>query len=289
MSCWPTSSLSFLTSRNEDAKFLQTKGKRLSDVPVPQKRGGWPVVRLNAVEIVKFPTVCRLVKCEIGGVKEVIAAINETRAKLVATRRQVGVLLFGGDIEVQKAFVSHKITTIDLHTIELRRLWYESAEAGLIYDALVMALARERNLIPEQRRGHHIVRIDQSNRDPKAYEPLRRVLNGIFGTISGTNVTWTEAIEIRLAYRLRLWLVIEPKIWVTQPLANERRTVEEFQRQRQATRYNREWNDLLAAWVEINSRNQSVAQLSAFGIEDGVDATFEIANTTAFSRYLKSS
>jgi SIR2-like domain len=273
---------------DEDAKFLHNKGKRVSDVPIPQKQGGWPVIRLNAIEIVKFPNVCRLVKCDIGGVKEVLVAINETGAQLVATRRKVGVLLFGSDAEVQKAFASHNITTMDLHTIESRRLWYESAEAGLIYDALVMALARERDLIPEQRRGHHIVRIDQSSAQPKTYEPLKRALNGIFGTIPGTNVTWTEAIEIHLAYRLtRLWLVIEPKVWVTQPLATEKDIVEEFQRERQATRYNRQWNDLLGAWVDIISRNQPVAKITTFGIEDGVDAAFEIANTTAFSRCLK--
>ena len=64
----------------EDVEFLDSKSKRLTDVPLPQEKGGWPVIRLNAVEITKFPSVCRLVTCEIGGVREVRDAIERTGA-----------------------------------------------------------------------------------------------------------------------------------------------------------------------------------------------------------------
>jgi hypothetical protein len=272
----------------QDAKFLQSKVKRLSEIPLPKQSGRWPVIRLNAIEIVKFPTACRLVKCEIGGMKEVSEAIFDAEAKLIATRRKAGVLLFGSDTEIQKAFASHNITGTDLHSIELRRLWYDSPEAGLMYDALLEALVRERHLIAEHKRGRHLVRVDPNREQSKAYEPLKKVLNTICGKIPQTNATWTEAIEIHIAYRLgRLWLVIEPRVWVTQPLLAEKDLVEAFRRERGAARYNRDWNDLIGAWVEIISQNQSVAKICSFGIEDGVDAVFEIANITAFSRRLK--
>ena len=66
----------------QDGKFLQSKVKRLSEVPIPKQLGSWPVLRLNAVEIVKCPTVCRLVKCEVGGMREVSDAISGSGAEL---------------------------------------------------------------------------------------------------------------------------------------------------------------------------------------------------------------
>lgn len=272
---------------NEDAEFLNNRVKRLTDAPLPQEKGGWPVIRLNAVEIIKFPCVCRLVKCEIGGTSEVFDAIEASGAQLIATRRKVGVLLFGSDREVQKAFGNHNITGTDLYTIEPRRLWYDSVEAGLIYDALAEALARERRLLVERRRGHPVLRIDGTSENSDAYTPLKNTLKETSGLIPGTNVTWAEAIEIHLAYRLgRLWLVIEPMVWTSKPSPAEKDIVREFQRGRQAARYNRQWNDLLSAWCELISGKQPIATISAFGIGDGIDATFEIGDTTGFSRRL---
>lgn len=272
---------------NEDAEFLNSQAKRLTDAPLPQEKGAWPVIRLNAVEIIKYPRVCRLVKCEIGGTSEVFDAIEASGAQLIATRRKVGVLLFGSDGEVQKAFGNHSITGTDLYTIEPRRLWYDSVEAGLVYDALAQAIGRERRLLVERRRGHPVLRIGGTSENNDAYTPLKTALKVISGVIPGTNVTWAEAIEIHLAYRLgRLWLVIEPMVWTAKPLPAEKDIVRQFQRERQAARYNRQWNELLSAWCEVISGKQSVATISAFGIADGIDAAFEIGDTTAFSRRL---
>ena len=109
----------------------------------------------------------------------------------------------------------------------------------------------------------------------------------ICGTVANTSVPWAEAVEIHLEYRTnRLWLVIEPTVWVAKPSDHEKDIVREFQRERQAVRYNRMANALLEAWCEVISGNQPVAELSAFGTSDGIDAVFEIGNTTAFSRRL---
>lgn len=290
----------------EDADFLNSKAKRLTEVPLPKDRGGWPIVRLNAVEILKFPRVCRLVTCEIGGMSEVKSSIAASGARLVATRRKAGVLLFGSDAEVQKAFSRHNITAIDLHTIEPRRMRYDSAEGGLIYDALARALARVRTLLVERKRGQCVLRVDPARESGDIYLPLKNALEVISGTIPGTSVTWAEAIDIHLAYHFeRLWLVVEPMVWAATPslpeedsvhaiqsevrtanverLRTEKDIVREFLRERQATRYNRKWNALLTAWCEVISGGQPIAEVSTFGIHDGIDAVFEIGNTTGFS------
>jgi hypothetical protein len=271
----------------EDGEFLDSKVRRMSEAAIPHGRGGWPVVRLNAVEVVRFPTVCRVIQCEIGGVGEVHDAVEASGASVVATRRKAGVLLFGSDAEAEKAFGKYKMNGSDLYAIEPRRLWYDSVEGGLIYDALLQALVRERGLVSERRRGQRILRIDPKEEASIRLAPLKGVLKMIYGTVGSTSVAWAEAMEIHLEYRMnRLWLVIEPAVWVAKPSDQEREIVREFQRERQAVRYNRMANELLGAWCEVISGKQPVAKLSAFGISDGIDAVFEVGDTTAFSRRL---
>lgn len=293
-----------------DADFLNSKVSRLTDVPLAQERGSWPIVRLNALQIVKFPSVCRLVTCEIGGMREVKVAIQASGAHLVASRRRAGVLVFGRDTEVRKAFSNHKISAMDLHTIEPQRMFYDSAEAGLLYEALARALVRERPLLMERKRGRYILRIDPTRENSEVYLSLRNVLGTISGKILGTDISWTEAIEIHLEYRFgRLWLIIEPIVWAATPILpeiegeqeiqseeqltkaeqvkTERSIVRDFLRERQATRYNRQWNDLLEAWAKVISANQTLAKVSAFGASEGVDAVFEIGGTTGYSYRLR--
>jgi hypothetical protein len=53
-----------------DTKTLDTfamERRRWSSAPLPGGRRGWPVVRLNALPVVRAPTVCRRVVCQIGG------------------------------------------------------------------------------------------------------------------------------------------------------------------------------------------------------------------------------
>jgi len=90
---------------------------------------------------------------------------------------------------------------------------------------------------------------------------------------------------MRLEYRLdRLWLVIEPTVWVAdfedQMLRNK---VKEFVRERLASRYNPSWNKLLDGWSHLLVGDSDTAELRAFGNASGVDAAFTISRTTAFS------
>lgn len=67
--------------------------------PSPQNRGksGWPVIRMNAIEVVQRPTQCRRVECSVGGTKEVREAIESAGVDVLAIRSRAGVLAFGSD------------------------------------------------------------------------------------------------------------------------------------------------------------------------------------------------
>ena len=273
----------------EDSGFLDSKKKRSTDAPFSLGRGGWPVIRLNAIEVTSYPSVCRVVSCKIGGTREVRDAVKKAGAKLLVARRKAGVLIFGSDAEVKRAFAVHELGASDLYAIEPRRFWYDSVEAGLTHEALLTALGRERLLLPEIRRGRHVLRIDSAQHELQNYKPLNDVLNPISGVVPSTRVSWAEAVATSLSYRLGgLWLVFEPFVWMSRPSPEEKAASLEFQRERQAKRYNRQWNDLLSAWCTLLTGNSHDATVSAFGISDGVDATFTLSGTTAFSWHFQS-
>ena len=101
----------------------------------PTGASGFPVIRLNGLEVTA-PTVCRRITCTIGGHVEVTAAIEAAKVEALATRKQSGVLAFGTDADLLKAFSSYDIKEFDLYPIELRHLRYESQERGLLRQAL---------------------------------------------------------------------------------------------------------------------------------------------------------
>src|SRR5262249_13831620 len=113
--------------------------------PAPLGKKGWPVIRLNALQV-ETPTVSRRVVCQIGGTRDAREAVASAGVDVLVARRKGAVLAFGSDTNVKAAFASHTITEFDLHTIEVRRLRYESAERGLLRDALTRAIARARGL-----------------------------------------------------------------------------------------------------------------------------------------------
>jgi hypothetical protein len=136
-----------------DLNAFATERRRWSPAPRPVGRRAWPVVRLNALPVVEVPNVCRRVACGIGGTADVRGAIEKAGVDVLAARTRAGVLAFGADSDVRKAFQSHTITEFDLHTIEARRLRYDSAERGLLREAMARAIARGRGVVAIHRRS----------------------------------------------------------------------------------------------------------------------------------------
>lgn len=269
----------------ELAKILEGRPKRILDAPLPNREGAWPVLRLNAFPLLSAPSVCRKVVCEVQGHKDVQQAVTDAQSHIIAGRRNVGVIAFGGDSEIRRTFERYAISEFSVHSIEHRRLRYESAELGLLYDALCRAFARERPVLVRRRGRRGIVAVDPSRMSESCYDTLRSAVSKIVGTVSAANVGWSEAARIRLEYRMdRLWLLIEPTIAIDEtiprPLSDD---VKEFVRERLASRYNATWNQILDGWADVLIGRGASAEIRAFGGGDGMDAVFSISRTTAFS------
>lgn len=266
---------------------LQSRSRRLTQVQLVKcSNSGWPVLRFNSIPILSGPSLCRLVDCRIGGTKEVREMIARTGNKVVAVRSNIGVLAFGSDSEIRDTFKNRSISRFDVHSIDSSALHEKSAELGLLYDAVKMALVRELPLRSDRRGGSHVVAIEKGQDSSGLFDCLREEVKTISGIVSGTQLAWSECVKIKVEKRFdRLWLLLEPSILVDRTTDDhEYGIAKEFIRRRLSGRFNKNWNGLLIAWTRIITRDQDSTKIRALGISDGIDATFELCGKTSFSR-----
>jgi hypothetical protein len=268
-----------------DTKALETFGterRRWSGAPRPAGGRGWPVVRLNALPVTQIPSVCRRVVCQIGGYKEAREAIEQARVDVLIARVHAGLLAYGSDADIRTAFGAHNITTLDLFTIETRRLRYESAERGLLREALSRAIGREHHLDVIRRRTSDLLAPSDPRDD--TWVPLQHTVGTLSGTVSGhPELKWREGIGIRIDWADdRLWLLVRPRTVFDGMTDKTKPAAADFARERVVKRYNRQLNDLIAFWAVLLSGDST--DLHALAIGDGVDATFRLSSDTGFSR-----
>jgi SIR2-like domain len=268
-----------------DTKVLDeftSSRRRWSPAPRPAGRAGWPVVRLNALPIVEMPTFCRRVVCGVGGYAETRAAFEAAACDVPFARARAGVLCFGEDDDIRAALSSFGIEEFDLSSIEPRRLRYESAECGLLRDALARAVARTHRMNAYRQRNMTLLAPIDSADD--AWSDLRRIVGELHGTVeSSADLQWSEGVSLRLAWAdHRPWLLFEPRTVFRGISDFNRAAAADFARERTVKRYNRQLNDLFAFWAEKLAGNGE--EIVALGVHHGVDAAFRLSGETAFSK-----
>ena len=253
---------------------------RWSKAPKRQGRGGWPVVRLNALPIVNAPNTCRRIVCKIGGTAEVREAVERAGVEVLAVRSQFGVLAFGADSDVRSAFDAYGITEFDLHALEIKRRNYESTERGLLCDALVQALRRQRglDLISDRHRL-----LAPTNPQDAVWKPLQRLIGPLSGTVKNhTDLRWREGIAVRLDWADgRLWLLIEPRTVFEGITDDNKKATAVFSRERTVRRYNHRINQLIDFWTRHLSGDDD--EIRALDVGGGIDAVFRLSSFTGFS------
>lgn len=266
------------------------KPPRLGSAPLKEPGAKIPSIRTNALPIISHPVMCQLIDCDIGGWSEIQEAIEKADVRIVARRTKKGVIAFGRDSDIRKAFDTFGIKRYETHSISDKNLTYESEERRLIRDALMCALNRRTDI--------EIIRLGWRIR---AFPNMKTVmpehfhhndvkpLNSLTGTVGNTGIRWTECCELRLDYKLdRLWLLMEPRVHRNIPEEATKAQIDEskeFVRSRLAERFNPKFNAMLSGWASLllgaNRGDRSVT-LRSFGISDGIDATFELSPITGF-------
>lgn len=247
----------------------------------PSGSRSFPVVRLNGLPVKVSPTVCRRLECAIGGHAEAAEAAVSAGVDVILARTRSGVLAFGTDADLRKAFSPFGIKTFDLHAIETKRLRYDSGERGLLREALSRALAREHRLTVIRRRSTDL--LAPSNPEDGIWAPLRQLVGRLAGVVpKHAELRWREGIGVRLDWADdRLWLLVEPRTIFDGIKEQNRSAATDFAWERTVRRYNRQLNDLIAFWAELLAKDG--AEIKALDITSGVDAAFQMGVNTAYS------
>jgi hypothetical protein len=255
--------------------------RRWTAAPRPAGQRGWPVIRLNALQVTDMPGHCRRVECKIGGAAEVRAAVERAGVHPIIGRVRAGVLAFGKDADVRAAFDPFGISTFDLHAIETKRLRYDSGERGLLREALSTALAREHVLALSRHRTRDL--LTPANPDADQWRALRGLAGELAGGIEGNpELSWKEGIGVRLDWADdKLWLLVEPRT-VFEGVTNANRAqAADFGRERTVKRYNGQLNSLIAFWASFLANEGK--EIRALNVGDGVDAVFRLGSNTGYS------
>jgi hypothetical protein len=279
--------------QNIDHKILDefsAERRHWSGAPRPVGDCGYPILRFNALKVEESPNVCRLVDCRIGGYTEIREAVEKAGVNALVARIYKGVLAFGSDEDIRTVFQDYNITNFDLHTIQMKRLRYDSGERGLLRDALTSAISRSRGL-NVIRRSRFYMLTPANPKDP-IWRPLKRLVGTLKGTIpkyaetDPSELVWHEGISTRLDWANDcLWLLFEPRVIFSGITEANKAVAADFARERTVKRYNRALNNLVGFWATLLAGDGD--KMRALDVGDGVDASFKLSLATAFSRRIK--
>lgn len=262
------------------AKVNARREVRLVDSPLPEARGGFPVVRTNALPVTSWPTVAVFVPTQRRPSWPELREVTAGSDILVAPSGN-GVLAFGREAEITRALSSFGPRGVEARGIDPST--WSSNEQYLFNSAMTRAIVRGLPLLPLERRVHRLLIPQDSIRDPR-FVQITKIVGPLRGTLQVSGLEWAEGVELQLVHRVsRLWLLVRPVTWVargSEEAEDERRV---FVNARYEKRWNLPANTLLEAWVTILVGTTG-RDVCAFNLpEGGTDALFRIEATTAFS------
>lgn len=271
--------------------------------PVPTgATANYPIVRFNALPITALPKEARVLEeAKPADLRELQRAIRTSRARGLVARRTGGHLVaIGDDAQLTSAFAPLGVTlTKETTPFEWDTVEPDTPDLGLALDALTLGLGRTDGLRHVLSRRAHQVRV--SDASVASLARLKSACHGLMGTVPRTTLPWAEAVTLNLDYRVgQWWLLLVPEVWVPRggrqtedgvlpQTMEERLAIADFIRERRATRYNRDANAILDAWVRLLCGGRDTREVRTWnlGSGSGVDPVFEIVGRTAYSRPLR--
>lgn len=289
---------------------------RLVPVQIPTTEARmFPVLRYSALLLEQMPsTARRMTLTSTASSPEVRSLLKEKkcRATIAAIGRELAV--FGNDQEVLAALSPLGASLAGEIALDPAK---DSWALGLLYDALVRALARRRPLIPRLKRSGHSLDIatprdgddpDRIWRNEQVLKKLREAYGSpLTGKVPKLGFPFQEGITVKLEqFDNRWWCGFEPYTFVEipRPDATDAATPDQpanadpigarferggdlagdWRREHWAQRYNKNWAAIIDAWSQLLTSGRESAR--AVGLEDGtgIDAVFELSRYTGWSR-----
>lgn len=293
---------------------------RLVPVNLPQVEARhFPVLRYSALLIESVPRIARRITLKQPTTTPVVRNLLRSEGcKAIVAANGHELAVFGKDKEVLTVLAPlgpYLNGTIDLDATQ------DTWALGLLYEALAKALSRYRPLIPRfKRSGHSLVVAGPREEDDeerarqreKDLSYLREAYGGpVTGFVPTVNFPYREGVFLKLEQiEGRWWCGFEPYTFVDIPrpvgdvpdaldiLACAERDVlgrtfdakggdpaGDWRRERWATKYNRNWAQIVEAWTKMLTTTRD-GTVRAFALPDGagVDAEFVVSRFTGWSR-----
>mgnify|MGYP003134354617 CR=1 FL=1 len=151
----------------------------------------------------------------------------------------------------------------------------------MLKQAISRALAREHGLTIKHHRS--VDSLKPADVTDERWAPLKRVVGSLSGSVPAqADLTWQEGVIVRLEWADdKLWLVFEPRTLLEGVTEENRAAATDFSRERSVRRYNRPLNELVSFWGDLLSAEGR--ELRALNVRTGVNASFTLGTTTAFS------
>ncbi len=276
---------------------------RVRGVVLDTTEGGrFPALRLNALPVIELPTTAIHMRCRLPIDVRPSALVKEIGFPGVGVSSGRDFYGFGLANIWEQALKRYGPDVVEDIDISVNPETPDLVIVGLLNEAVVHALARDRPLRPRFRsRGHHLaVSPEDSEEAAELFNPLVKAYDGaaLTGTFEGDR-SWREGVRVRLDWRLgRVWLLFEPWTYVDRPKRVEgdepdsrRRSrfgpgdpAAAWVKERWATRRNEIWAAAIGAWAEILVGDET-ASFSAPFIDNSrlLVASFTIGQQTAFS------
>ena len=238
------------------------------NIQLPGKGTRFPYIRFNAITIKELPTTARLVKCNIGGSKEVKLRIAESKTNIIGIRKKSGIIGFGADQDFETAFMQHSPLEKDVFQIFDRNFAdEESVIKGLITEGVLLAITRGKPLISRKRKERYLILPNPKQLNDSIFSKLKAELSqNISGKIPNSNIDWIVACEVSLQQKLsQNFLLLKPTI-IAGKVQNEsdRHLISPFVKEAMARWYNEKFNNLFNAWIEIIFAQEKEITISAF-------------------------
>lgn len=287
----------------------------LREVPLPTVESRrFPVLQCSALPLRSLPTVARRIQLdEPVTTARVRELLREAQVRCIVAVAGRELAAFGTNVDLERTFgsIGGRISgTIELDPDK------DSWARGLLYDALVRALCRGRPLFARlRRRGHSLmvrgVYLDGkpevvARREQQLAELKRAYSTALTGTIQQLGFPFNEGVQIRLEKLGGCWwCAFEPFTYVEFPRLEDDEggnadagstdipfqnlgrgdSAIDWRRERWATRYNRAWAQIIAAWARMLAGTGG-KPLLALGLknDEGLDAEFRLSPITAWSR-----
>lgn len=273
----------------------------------------FPVLRYSALLVEELPSVARRMTLKKTATSPEVRQLlkdHKCRAVVAAIGRELAV--FGKDSEVVAALGvlgAQPAGIVDLNPIR------DSWALGLLYDALVKALSRQRPLLPRYKRSGHSLVVAGPHEGEDAEWARKREAQlaqlrsayeaNLTGSVPKLGYPYREGVLLKLEQiEDRWWCGFEPFTFVDVPRevlpveAPEDRDelwrpgssrggdpAGDWRRERWARKFNKQWAGIIDAWAALLA-SATGNKVQAFALEDGegIDAAFSISPVTGWSR-----